>query len=218
MRRSCRSVMPIRRAGASSGRAAEDAWPRGGAALRCLALGGGARHRADPGLPAAARGLDAVTSEVVAGLYSADRNYLLVELRRFTLGDALRVLPLPGLRRRGRGHRGSFGPSRFAGSTAMCSRRPSFVELEDGYQDRDGKRASGAPPPAATRRRRGVCGRDRRAGPSACTRRPCAPVHRVVRHAPPRRPSKPTGSRYCAISRWGIAGGSTARSIPRRPE
>src|SRR4051794_8347656 len=32
-------------------------------------------------------GVDTITSEMVAGLYSADRTYLLVEIRRFTLGD-----------------------------------------------------------------------------------------------------------------------------------
>jgi hypothetical protein len=84
-------------------------------------------------------GVDAVTSDLVAGLYSADRNYLVVELRRITLGDKLQV---------------SYTCPNCAGETTVTedlsaipirrlddeSRPQSIVlQLDDGYEDRDGK-------------------------------------------------------------------------------
>ena len=84
-------------------------------------------------------GVDAVTSEVVAGLYSADRNYLVVELRRITLGDQLQVsytCPSCGGETAVIEDLSTIGVRRLAGDV-----RPETIvlELEDGYEDRDGK-------------------------------------------------------------------------------
>jgi hypothetical protein len=84
--------------------------------------------------------LPEVTPELCGRLYSADRNYLLVELRRFTLGDALPCTYLcPGC----------------GGDVALVEdlgrievrrldedRKPetTLVELEDGYVDRESGR------------------------------------------------------------------------------
>lgn len=82
--------------------------------------------------------VDALTSDLVSQLYSADRNYLIVELRRITLGDKLQA---------------SYTCSICGGETtvvedlgALPVRRlengsgpaPIVVTLEDGYEDRDG--------------------------------------------------------------------------------
>jgi hypothetical protein len=83
-------------------------------------------------------GADAVTPDLVAGLYSADRNYLVVELRRITLGDKLQAsYTCPGC--------GGETPvtedlSGIAVRRLTDGAKPESirVELEDGYQDRDG--------------------------------------------------------------------------------
>lgn len=84
--------------------------------------------------------LAAVDREVVSGLYSADRNYLLLELRRITLGDRMpAVYPCPGCGAR-------------VAVTEDLSRLPVRrledgealqeirLTLEDGYTDRQGVR------------------------------------------------------------------------------
>jgi hypothetical protein len=82
--------------------------------------------------------VDTVTSDLVAGMYSADRNYLVVELRRITLGDRMQA---------------SYTCPSCGGDTTVTEdlagvhvrrlaegARPESVrvELEDGYEDRDG--------------------------------------------------------------------------------
>jgi hypothetical protein len=80
------------------------------------------------------------TPELCTRLYSADRNYLLVELRRFTLGDALPCTYLcPGC---GADvalveDLGSIEVRRLEGDAKPES---TLVELEDGYVDREGTR------------------------------------------------------------------------------
>jgi hypothetical protein len=84
-------------------------------------------------------GVEAVTSEVVAELYSADRNYLIVELRRITLGNELQA---------------SYTCPTCGGNTATTEDLSRItvrrlgdyaqlesiqLELDDGYEDRSGK-------------------------------------------------------------------------------
>lgn len=83
-----------------------------------------------------------VPVEVAAELYTADRNYLLLALRRITLGDALRA----GYRCPGCGAEvtvqedlGGLAVRRLADGERLADLR---VELEDGYVDRDGVRHS----------------------------------------------------------------------------
>jgi hypothetical protein len=79
-----------------------------------------------------------VTPSLVSQLFSADRNYLLLEIRRFTLGDALPCAYLcpscgedvPVLEDLSR-----IEVRRHAGETAPKS---ATIRLEDGYRDRDG--------------------------------------------------------------------------------
>jgi hypothetical protein len=83
-----------------------------------------------------------VTPEMVSGLYSADRNYLLVELRRFTLGDALQcsyLCPGCGAEVALVEDLSRIDVRRFDGNG-----KPDgiLVELEDGYQDGEGARHS----------------------------------------------------------------------------
>ena len=83
-----------------------------------------------------------VTSEMVSGLYSADRTYLLVELRRFTLGDALNcsyLCPGCGADVAVVEDLGSIAVRRLDGDRKPES---TVVELEDGYLDREGVRHS----------------------------------------------------------------------------
>jgi hypothetical protein len=78
--------------------------------------------------------------EIVSRLYSADRNYLLVELRRFTLGDALPCSYLcPGC---GSDVAVVEDLGRIEVRRLDGERKPesAVVALEDGYQDRDGVR------------------------------------------------------------------------------
>jgi hypothetical protein len=80
------------------------------------------------------------TPELCTRLYSADRNYLLVELRRFTLGDALPCSYLcPGC---GADVSVIEDLGRLAVRRLEDERRPESltVTLEDGYQDREGAR------------------------------------------------------------------------------
>jgi hypothetical protein len=79
-----------------------------------------------------------VTSDMVSRLYSADRNYLLVELRRFTLGDALPCSYMcPGC---GADVAVVEDLSRIEVRRLDGDRAPesAVVELEDGYRDREG--------------------------------------------------------------------------------
>jgi len=84
--------------------------------------------------------LGEATAELCTRLYSADRNYLLVELRRFTLGDALPCTYLcPGC---GADvalveDLGRIEVRRLEGDRPPES---AVVELEDGYLDREGVR------------------------------------------------------------------------------
>jgi hypothetical protein len=79
-----------------------------------------------------------ISAEMVAELYSADRNFLIVELRRITLGDQLAA---------------SYGCPSCGGETSVTEDlgrlevrhhageqppAPTVVKLEDGYTDRDG--------------------------------------------------------------------------------
>jgi hypothetical protein len=76
--------------------------------------------------------------EMVSRLYSADRSYLLVELRRFTLGDALPcsyVCPGCGADVAVVEDLSRMEVRRIEGDRAPES---AVVELEDGYRDRDG--------------------------------------------------------------------------------
>ncbi len=103
-----------------------------------------------------------VARELCSRLYSADCNYLLVELRRFTLGDALPCSYLcPGC---GGDVSVVEDLSRIEVRRLDGERPPesAVVELEDGYQDREGVRHTEAPPPAPARGGRGVRGGDRR--------------------------------------------------------
>jgi hypothetical protein len=82
--------------------------------------------------------LGEISAETVSRLYSADRNYLLVELRRFTLGDALPCSYLcPGC---GADVAVVEDLSQLAVRRLEGDQKPESarVELEDGYQDREG--------------------------------------------------------------------------------
>lgn len=84
--------------------------------------------------------LGEITPELVSRLYSADRNYLLVELRRFTLGDALPcsyLCPACGADVAVMEDLGRLGVRRIEGDRKPES---AAVELEDGYVDREGVR------------------------------------------------------------------------------
>jgi hypothetical protein len=81
-----------------------------------------------------------LTSDLVSRLYSADRNHLLVELRRFTLGDALPcayLCPSCGAEVAVIEDLGGIEVRRLDGDHKPES---ALVELEDGYQDREGVR------------------------------------------------------------------------------
>jgi hypothetical protein len=81
-----------------------------------------------------------ISSEAVSRLYSADRNYLLVELRRFTLGDALPCTYLcPGC---GADVAVVEDLAELAVRRLDGDRKPesAVIELDDGYLDRDGVR------------------------------------------------------------------------------
>jgi hypothetical protein len=81
-----------------------------------------------------------VSSNLVSRLYSADRNYLLVELRRFTLGDALPCSYLcPGC---GADVAVVEDLGRMEVRRLEEGAKPEslVLELEDGYQDREGVR------------------------------------------------------------------------------
>jgi len=80
--------------------------------------------------------LSEIPAEVVSGLYSADRNYLLVELRRFTLGDAMPcsyLCPGCGADVAVVEDLGRIEVRRLDGERAPES---AVIALEDGYQDR----------------------------------------------------------------------------------
>lgn len=79
-----------------------------------------------------------VTANDARRLYSADRNYLLLEIRRFTLGDALPCTygcPACGADNRVVEDLGQIEIRRHEGEQAPQS---VLVSLEDGYRDRDG--------------------------------------------------------------------------------
>lgn len=80
-----------------------------------------------------------VTPPMVARMFSADRNYLLLEIRRFTLGDALPcAYACPGC---GAEVGVVEDLSRMAVRRCEGDAPPAAVEvrLEDGYRDRDGQ-------------------------------------------------------------------------------
>jgi hypothetical protein len=84
--------------------------------------------------------LPAVDRETVSGLYSADRNYLLLELRRITLGDRMpAVYPCPGCGARVAVTEdlGQLPVRRLADGETLPEIR---LTLEDGYTDRRGVR------------------------------------------------------------------------------
>lgn len=79
-----------------------------------------------------------VSANDVRKLYSADRNYLLLEIRRFTLGDAMPCVygcPTCGVDNRVVEDLGGIDVRRHEGERAPQS---VLVELEDGYRDGDG--------------------------------------------------------------------------------
>jgi len=79
-----------------------------------------------------------ITPDLVSRLYSADRNYLLVEIRRFTLGDALPcsyVCPGCSAEVAVVEDLGSLQVRRIENGQKPETR---LVELEDGHRDRDG--------------------------------------------------------------------------------
>jgi hypothetical protein len=81
-----------------------------------------------------------ISPELISRLTSADRNYLLVELRRFTLGDALPcsyVCPGCGADVAVVEDLGRIEVRRLDGDRKLES---TVVELEDGYEDREGVR------------------------------------------------------------------------------
>jgi hypothetical protein len=82
--------------------------------------------------------LDAISSEVVSQLYTADRNYLLLELRRITLGDQLRasyLCPSCGSDVSVAEDLSQIEVRRLNDGEALADIE---LELEDGYLDRDG--------------------------------------------------------------------------------
>jgi len=79
-----------------------------------------------------------VTVNDVRRLYSADRNYLLLEIRRFTLGDAMACAygcPACGAHNRVVEDLGRVDVRRYEGDRAPES---VSITLEDGYRDGDG--------------------------------------------------------------------------------
>jgi hypothetical protein len=79
-----------------------------------------------------------ITPHVVSRLFSADRNYLLLEIRRFTLGDALPctyMCPGCGADVPVVEDLGQIAVRRYDGERPPQS---TLVVLEDGYRDRDG--------------------------------------------------------------------------------
>lgn len=87
-------------------------------------------------------GASPVTSEMVSGLYSADRAYLLVEIRRFSLGDRVDMTAsCPGCKAEMdlTWDLGALAVKRLEGDRVPAS---VPVELDDGYVDRDGSRHS----------------------------------------------------------------------------
>jgi hypothetical protein len=79
-----------------------------------------------------------MTPALAARLYSADRNYLLLEIRRFTLGDALHCAygcPACGAEVGVVEDLSQIEVRRFNGEGAP---KPVKVQLNDGYRDRDG--------------------------------------------------------------------------------
>jgi hypothetical protein len=84
-------------------------------------------------------GVPALDPALVSGLYSADRNYLVVELRRITLGDHLKAsyaCPNCGAETSVTEDLSAVAVRRLADEARPQS---VLVVLEDGYQDRDGK-------------------------------------------------------------------------------
>lgn len=82
--------------------------------------------------------IDAIMSDLVSQLYSADRNYLIVELRRITLGDQLQAsytCPSCGGETTVVEDLGSLEVRRL---TNGSSPQAIAITLEDGYEDRDG--------------------------------------------------------------------------------
>lgn len=86
--------------------------------------------------------LEAVGAELAAQLYTADRNYLLLELRRITLGERLRTsyqCPRCGAEVALEDDLGAIPVRRLEDGQSLTDIE---VELEDGYEDRDGTRHS----------------------------------------------------------------------------
>ena len=82
--------------------------------------------------------LDGVNSDLVSGLYTADRNYLLLELRRITLGDRLRasyLCPRCGAEVSVLEDLSHIPVRRLDEGQTLADIR---LELEDGYLDREG--------------------------------------------------------------------------------
>ena len=80
----------------------------------------------------------AVTPAMVSRLFTGDRSFLLLEIRRFTLGDALPcnyLCPACGANLAVVEDLGHIPVRRYEGDGAP---RASTVTLEDGYRDRDG--------------------------------------------------------------------------------
>ena len=111
----------------------------------------------------------------VAGMFSADRNYLLLRLRSITFGSELRGdLHLPGLRRE---HLDARGPRRAAGADAARGRGAAGPRRRARGRLRRPRgpgahRADDAPPDRARTRRRSRrrCGRTRRSARTRCSR------------------------------------------------
>lgn len=82
--------------------------------------------------------IEAVTSQIVAELYTVDRNYLLLELRRITLGDhlpALYVCPRCGTEISVAQELSKLPVRRLAEGRTLAD---ITLQLEDGYLDREG--------------------------------------------------------------------------------
>ena len=82
--------------------------------------------------------LESIEADVVAGLYTADRNYLLLELRRITLGDRLRasyLCPRCGSDVSVMEDLGQIEVRRLEEGQTLAD---IPLELEDGYLDREG--------------------------------------------------------------------------------
>lgn len=83
-------------------------------------------------------GVERIEQPLVEQLYCADRNYLLLELRRFTFGDALRahyLCPACGQDVQRIEHLGDLPVRRLTDGETLA---PVTVRLEDGFQDRRG--------------------------------------------------------------------------------